>query len=77
MMIIESWVAVLLMCGIALVGVIASFAALVESQRLEDTYKELMEVKQENAELKHYIAVQRTKSILGVANDFYNEGKKK
>ena len=34
-------------------------------------------LREENAELKKYIAVQKTKNIINVANDFYNEGKKK
>lgn len=77
MMIIETWVAAILICGIALMGILAIFYSLVESERLEETRKELASAQKENAELKHYIAVQRTKAIIGVANDFYNEGEKK
>ena len=76
-MVIETWIAAIILCGISVMGIIAIFNAMVESQRREDAYKELMTAKQEIAELKHYISVQRTKAIIGVANDFYNEGEKK
>lgn len=76
-MLIETWIAAVIMCGISIMGIASILYALAESQRREDAYTELTKVREENAELRHYIAVQKTKSILGVANDFYNEGEKK
>lgn len=76
-MIIETWIAAIIMIALASIGIIALFMSILEGERLEDANRELARVQKENAELKHYIAVQRTKSIIGVANDFNNEGKKK
>lgn len=76
-MIIESWIAAIIIIALALIGIIALFMSILEGDRLEDANRELARVQKENAELKHYIAVQRTKSIIGVTNDFNNEGKKK
>jgi hypothetical protein len=76
-MIIETWIAAIIMIALALIGIIALFMSILEGDRLEDANRELARVQKENAELNHYIAVQRTKSIIGVVNDFNNEGKKK
>jgi hypothetical protein len=76
-MIIETWIAAIIMIALALIGIIALFVSILEGDRLEDANREIARVQKENAELKHYIAVQRTKSIIGVVNDFNNEGKKK
>ena len=76
-MIIETWIAAIIVVALALIGMIALCMAINESQRLEEANKELAKAQKEIAELKHYISVQKTKSIVGVVNDFYNEGKKK
>ena len=76
-MIIETWIAAIIVVALALIGMIALCMSINESQRLEEANKELAKARKEIAELKHYISVQKTKSIVGVANDFYNEGKKK
>lgn len=68
-MLIEAWVLAIIMLLLGLVGLISLLTALDLQQRLE------LE-KEENAELKRYIAVQKTKNIIGVANDFYNEESK-
>jgi len=84
MMIIETWIAILIVVLIAIFGAIGTLGWMASSskneklhEKLIEVYKENIEVYKENAELKNYIAVQKTKSIIGVANDFYNEGKKK
>jgi signal transduction histidine kinase len=76
-MIIESWIAAIIMIALALIGIVALFMSIVEGQRLEDANHQIKRLEHENGELKRYIAVQRTKNIIGVANDFNNEGKKK
>ena len=76
-MFIETWMLaffVLVICGIALV---ALFGWINEGKKLEMSNRENDELQKENAELKRYIAVQNTKKIIGIANDYYNEGKKK
>lgn len=76
-MLIESWVIAiffLLVCGIAFMALVGWIN---EGKRLEDCRNENNSLREENAELKRYIAVQKTKNIINVANDFYNEGKKK
>ena len=77
MMIIETWIAVFIVVLIAIFGAIGTLGWMASSSKNEKLHEKLIEVYKENAELKNYIAVQKTKSIIGVANDFYNEGKKK
>ena len=76
-MLIETWIAVL----IVLFTFISNFAliasGMISDKRLENERKRNNALQEENAELKRYISVQKTKAIIGVANDFYNEGKKK
>lgn len=76
-MIIETWIAVFIVVLIAIFGAIGTLGWMASSSKNEKLHEKLIEVYKENAELKNYIAVQKTKSIIGVANDFYNEGKKK
>jgi len=81
MMIIETWIAILIVVLIAIFGAIGTLGWMASNSKNEKLHEKLheklMKVYKENAELKHYIAVQKTKSIIGVANDFYNEGNKK
>ena len=76
-MLIETWIAALIVIFIFVLGIISSLGWLVNNIKNDELHEQLEEVQRENAELRHYIAVQKTKSIIGVANDFYNEGKKK
>ena len=77
MMILETWLAILIVVFIAILGAISSLGWLASNIANEKLHEQLLETYKENAELRNYIAVQRTKSIIGVANDFYNEGEKK
>lgn len=77
MMILETWIAALIAIFISIFCAIGMLGWLATSIAKDKVYDELLESQKENAELKRYIAVQRTKSIIGVANDFYNERKKK
>ena len=76
-MIIETWIAALIVVFISVLGAISTLGWLATSAKNEELHEQLLKSHKENAELKHYIALQKTKSIIGVANDFYNEGKKK
>lgn len=76
-MIIETWIAVLIIVALFLSNSILAISGMINDQRLENERERNDELQEENAELKQYIAVQKTKGIINVANDFYNEGKKK
>ena len=76
-MLIETWVALMLLIMLCAIGFIALVGWINDGKRLEDCRRENNMLREENAELKKYIAVQKTKNIINVANDFYNEGKKK
>jgi hypothetical protein len=76
-MLIETWIAALMIIFIFIISAVSSLGWLVNNIKNEELNEQLLKAQKENAELKHYIAVQKTKSIIGVANDFYNEGKKK
>ena len=76
-MFIENWVAVLILVFLFVSNLILTVSGMKNDQRLEDERAKNEALMEENAELKRYIAVQKTKGILGVANDFYNEGEKK
>ena len=76
MMIIETWIAAVLVVGISLIGFMSSVCLLAEQHRHDETRKELKRVMEENSDLKAYIEKQRAKHIFDMANKFY-EGKKK
>ncbi len=77
-MIIETWVAAILFIAIGVMGIILGLCLLSEQNDHKKTREELGWAKEEIAELKRYISVQRAKNVVNVANDFYNEsGKKK
>lgn len=76
-MLIETWIAVLIVVFLFISNLVLVLSGLLTDQRLDDERKINDELREENYELRHYIAVQRTKSIIGVANDFNNEGNKK
>ena len=76
-MIIETWIVALIIVFIGILGGISTLGWLANNIKNDELHEQLQAVQKENAELRHYIAVQKTKSIIGVANDFYNEGKKK
>lgn len=68
-MLIETWVLAIIMLLLGFIGFFSLLTAL-------DLQKRLELEKEENAELKRYITVQKNKNIIGVANDFYNEESK-
>lgn len=76
-MLIETWVAVLIVVFLFISNLTLIASGIANDQHLEDERARNDELQKENYELRHYIAVQKTKSIIGVANDFYNEGNKK
>lgn len=76
-MLIETWIAVLIVLFLFICNIALILSGMLGDQRLENERKRNNALQEENAELKRYISVQKTKSIIGVANDFYNEGKKK
>ena len=76
-MIIETWIAAILIVAICVMGMISGLCLLGEQQRHKATRDELDWAKEEIANLRKYIAVQKAKNVVNVANDFYNEGKKK
>ena len=76
-MLIETWVAVLIALFLFISNLALIASGIANDQRLENERAKNKALMEENAELKRYIAVQKTKAIIGVANDFYNEGEKK
>jgi hypothetical protein len=76
-MIIETWVAALITVCIAVMCIAVCVCLLAEQKGHRETRQELDWAREEIADLKRYISVQKAKNIVNVANDFYNEGKKK
>ena len=75
-MIIETWVAAVLVIGICAMGIMSSVCLLAEQQRHDKTRKELKKVIEAKIDLEKYIAGLKAKHIVDVATKFY-EGKKK
>ena len=65
-MLIETWIAALMIVFICVIGAIGNLGWLVTDIKNDELHKQLQKEQQKNAELEHYIAVQRTKSIIGV-----------
>lgn len=76
MMIIETWIAAVLVVGISLIGFMSSVCLLAEQQRHDKTREELKRVMEEKTDLEKYIAGLKAKHIIEMSNKFY-EGKKK
>ena len=76
-MIIEPWIAALITVSIAVICIAVCVCLFEERQSHDRTRKELDSAREELADLKRYISVQKAKNIVNVANEFYNEGKKK
>lgn len=76
-MLVETWVAAVMMLCLFIIGIALVISGILQDERLEKERKKVEALMEENAELKRYIAVQKTKGIIGVANDFYYEGSKK
>lgn len=76
-MLIETWIAVLIVVFLFITNSILAISGIINDQRLENERERNNALMEENAELKRYIAVQKTKAIIGVATDYYNEGEKK
>ena len=76
-MLIETWVLLMFILMIFAICFISLVGWINEGKRLETCRYENNRLQEENAELKRYIAAQKTKNIINVANDFHNEGKKK
>ena len=69
-MIIETWVAVIILFFIAAIGGICALGWLATEQKLEECYKEKERMQSEI----HYL---RGQLIIKTSTEFYNEGKKK
>ena len=76
-MIIETWIAAILFITIGVMGIILGLCFLSEQNDHKKTREELGWAKDEIADLKRYISVQKAKNIVNVTNDFYNESRKK
>lgn len=76
MMIIETWVAAVLVIGICVIALAIDVALMLEQQSHKETRKELKRVMEENSDLKAYIEKQRAKHIFDMTTKFC-EGKKK
>ena len=76
MMIIETWIAAVLVVGISLIGFMSSVCLLAEQQRHDKTREELKKALEEKADLEKYIGGLKAKHIIDVATKFC-EGKKK
>lgn len=76
-MLIETWIAVMIIVFLFIGFFILAISGITNDQRLENERAKNDALREENEELKRYIAVQKTKSIITVANDFYNEEEKK
>lgn len=76
MMIIETWIAAVLVIGICAMGIMSGVCLLVEQQRHDETREELKRVIEEKTDLEKYIAGLKAKHIIEMSNKFY-EGKKK
>ena len=77
-MIIETWIAAILFIAIGVIGIILGLCLISEQNIHAKTREQLDLAREEIADLRRYISVQRAKNVVNVANDFYNEsGKKK
>ena len=76
-MLVETWVAVLIALFLFVTNSILAVSGMKNDDRLEEERAKNEALMKENEELKRYIAVQKTKAIIGVATDYYNEGDKK
>ena len=77
-MIISTWIVAVLILSMGVAGIGISLCLLSEQQKHDKTREKLDSAREEIAELKRYISVQKAKNIVNVTNDFYNEsGKKK
>ena len=76
-MFIETWIAALIAVFLFITNIILAASGMMNDQRLEEERAKNEALMEQNAELKRYIAVQKTKSLIGVATDYYNEKEKK
>ena len=76
-MFIETWIAALIAVFLFITNIILAASGMMNDQRLEEERAKNEALMEQNAELKQYIAVQKTKSLIGVATDYYNEKEKK
>ena len=69
-MIIETWVAIMFLAFIGVMGIVCALGWLAKEQELEECRKENESIKKEIHHLRGKLSVM-------IATEFYNEGKKK
>ena len=76
-MIVETWIAAIILVFFFISNLALIVTGMLVEEKLENERIKNDELREENYALRRYIAAQKTKSIIGVANEYNDEGKKK
>ena len=76
-MIIESWIAAILLACLGVMGLLALLSSMIESDKLEKSQEENARLREEINSRDIIIEKLNGKLLVKTATEFYNEGKKK
>lgn len=72
-MLIETWVAAMIIVGIIIIGLASNVGWIIEGQRLEQEVKENKKLMKENERLRKIINQMNSLNNIKVADEYYNE----
>ena len=72
-MLIESWVAVMIVAGVFTIGFISTIGWILEGERRSQDREEIKILQRENKELRTRLAHKAALDNIKVANDYYNK----